>query len=243
MFAPTIDRGALALFMRHGYVPGPRTIYADVHKLRPGTLATWHAGRHGAGDRGLLAAARCRAAAAGVSPFAGTSAKRRSELEHLLRQSIRGQLVADVPVGAFLSGGIDSSAVVALMQRESSRPVRTFSIGFAEDAYNEAHHAKEVARHLGTDHTELYVSPQQALDVVPLLPDMYDEPFADSSQIPTYLVSQLARRDVTVCAVGRWRRRAVRRLQPLRLCTATVGPARRRAARAAHCARAAACAV
>ena len=157
LFAPTIDRGSLALFMRHGYVPGPRTIYADVHKLRPGALATWQAGRDSAVIedywRPLDVALQGQASA---RPWDEREAEER--LEHLLRQSIRGQLVADVPVGAFLSGGIDSSAVVALMQRESSRPVRTFSIGFAEDAYNEAHHAKEVARHLGTDHTELYVS-------------------------------------------------------------------------------------
>jgi asparagine synthase (glutamine-hydrolysing) len=201
LFSPSIDRGSLALFMRHGYVPGPRTIYADVHKLRPGTMATWREGRPGPEMESYWSALDV-ALGGQAATIAVSEQEAEEQLEQLLRQSIRGQLVADVPVGAFLSGGIDSSAVVALMQRESRRPVRTFSIGFAEDAFNEAHHAREVARHLGTDHTELYVSPQQALDVVPLLPAMYDEPFGDSSQVPTYLVSQLARQAVTVSLSG-----------------------------------------
>ena len=200
-FAADIDRNALALLMRHNYINAPHSIYQDIYKLPPGHL--------------LRVSLRQRepkleqfwslpsVAEAGVAkPFTGTAEQATDALEALLKSAVQQQMLADVPLGAFLSGGIDSSTVVALMQAQSNRPVKTFSIGFNEEGYNEAVHAKAVAKHLGTDHTELYVTPQQALDVIPKLPGLYCEPFSDSSQIPTFLVSQLARQKVTVALSG-----------------------------------------
>jgi asparagine synthase (glutamine-hydrolysing) len=200
-FAANINRDALALYMRHNCIGGAQSIYTGIHKLPPGHLLTVSA----AAPEPVLRQWWSGAAVAeqGVAqPFAGTPEQAVDELEALLRDAVAQQMMADVPLGAFLSGGIDSSTVVALMQAQSSRPVRTFSIGFHEEGYNEAEHAKAVAKHLGTDHTELYVTPDQALAVIPKLPSLYSEPFADSSQIPTYLVSQLARQHVTVSLSG-----------------------------------------
>ncbi len=237
-----IDRSALTLFMRHGYVPGPYSIYEKIYKLPPGCLLQMDTPGGGA--------------AADFDPFPGeASAKPRrpftywdldtvvgeaasspslgpteavDELERLMRQSVARQLVADVPLGAFLSGGVDSSMVVALMQQESSAPVKTFSIGSDDVTYNEAEFAKQVAVHLGTDHTELYVDPADTLELIPDLPHIYDEPFADSSQLPTLIVSRLARKSVTVALSGdggdelfggydryRWSRRLWSLLRPI----------------------------
>jgi asparagine synthase (glutamine-hydrolysing) len=200
-FAADINRDALALYMRHNCIGGAQSIYTGIHKLPPGHLLTVSA----AAPEPVLRQWWSGAAVAeqGVTrPFAGTPEQAVDALEALLRDAVAQQMMADVPLGAFLSGGIDSSTVVALMQAQSSRPVRTFSIGFHEAGYNEAEHAKAVAKHLGTDHTELYVTPEQALAVIPKLPTLYSEPFADSSQIPTFLVSQLARQHVTVSLSG-----------------------------------------
>lgn len=199
-----IDRGALTLFMRYACVPAPYSIYRGIRKLPPGTLVSLQAGA----EPGVLPVPEdywnaSTIAADGLrTPFAGGTADAVAALDQRLRAAVAGQMIADVPLGAFLSGGIDSSTVVALMQAQSPSPVKTFTIGFAEDAYNEAAHAAAVARHLGTDHTELYLTAQDALDVVPRLPAMYDEPFADSSQIPTHLVAQMARQHVKVCLSG-----------------------------------------
>ena len=213
---PEIDRGALALFMRYAYVPAPRSIYRNIFKLPPGCWVT--IGLDQAGSPGQFVpepddpaalwkpirywSAKQVAEQGCAAPFAGSDEDAREELERLLREAVRLRMVADVPLGAFLSGGIDSSTVVALMQAQSPRPVRTFTIGFREDDYNEAQHAKRVAQHLGTDHTELYLTSEDAMAVIPRLPAMYDEPFGDSSQIPTFLVSQLARQHVTVALSG-----------------------------------------
>jgi asparagine synthase (glutamine-hydrolysing) len=196
-----VDRDALVLYARHGYVPAPYSIYRGVAKLAPGCLAEFAAGSTAARVRPYWSA--LQAALAGIaSPRTEPEPVLVDELDALLRQAVRGQMVADVPLGAFLSGGIDSSTVVALMQAQSGRPINTFTIGFDEAEYNEATHAKAVAQHLGTHHTELYVTPEQARGVIPKLPQIYCEPFADASQIPTFLVCELARRHVTVALSG-----------------------------------------
>ncbi len=195
-----IDRDALALYARHNSIPAPFTIYKGITKLLPGHVATIRPD----GQVSLAAYwSLADAVAAGQrAPLVGTDDELVTAVETRLRETIGEEMVADVPLGALLSGGIDSTAVVALMQRQSSRPVLTFTIGFHEPGFNEAEHAKAVAAHLGTDHTELYVTPEEARQVIPRLPAMYDEPFADASQIPTFLVSELARRHVTVALSG-----------------------------------------
>ena len=196
-----VDRDALVLYARHGYVPAPYSIYRGVGKLRPGCVAEFAAGSTEASIRPYWSA--LETSLTGVaSPQGEPEAVLVDELDALLRRAVRGQMVADVPLGAFLSGGIDSSTVVALMQAQSERPINTFTIGFDETEYNEATHAKAVAQHLGTHHTELYVTPAQARGVIPKLPQIYCEPFADASQIPTFLVCELARRHVTVALSG-----------------------------------------
>ncbi len=195
----SIDIEAVAAFLRYSYVPAPATIFRDVKKLPPGTILTVRAGE----APQITPYWRLRDVVAGAAHHApGDEEEAADTLESILRDSVRGRMIADVPLGAFLSGGIDSSTVVALMQAQSTRKVRTFSIGFREPGYDEAQHAKAVAAHLGTDHTELYVTAREAIDVVPHLPEWFDEPFADSSQIPTYLVSAMTRKHVTVALSG-----------------------------------------
>lgn len=201
-FRAEIDRDALVLFLCYAYIPAPYSIYRDVLKLIPGTVLSISPSSRRLPQPVPYWSAKDVVERATAQPFPGSVDDAIAELDALLRDAVRMRMVADVPLGAFLSGGIDSSTVVALMQAQSSRPVRTFTIGFAEDTYNEATHAAAVARHLGTEHTELYVTPSEAMTVIPRLPTMYDEPFADASQIPTHLVSALARRDVTVSLSG-----------------------------------------
>lgn len=203
-FGGEIDRDVLTLFLRHNYVPAPYSIYKGIHKLPPGTYCQIGVGSQVAGSVAMKTywSARDAAEHGQKNRFVGSDEEARAALESMIGQSVAGQMLADVPLGAFLSGGVDSSTVVALMQKHSARPVKTFTIGFDEEAYNEAEHAHAVARHLGTEHTELYVKPEEAQAVIPLLPALYDEPFADSSQIPTYLVSRLARNHVTVSLSG-----------------------------------------
>lgn len=201
-FRAEIDRNALAMMLRYGYIPAPFSIYRDIRKLPPGSYLTLSPRGPREARPVTYWSVREAAERGAAAPFHGTEREAADELERRLGAAIRGQMVADVPLGAFLSGGVDSSAIVALMQTQSSRPVRTFSIGFRETAFNEAEHAEAVARHLGTDHTRLYVTAEQALGVIPRIPTLYDEPYADSSQIPTFLISELARRHVTVSLSG-----------------------------------------
>lgn len=200
-FCAEVDRDALQLLMRLAYIPAPHSIYRGIAKLPPGCLVTLSLQQRVAAPRpywSALAAAR-----AGVAkPFAGSDDDAVGALERLLTEAVGQQMVADVPLGAFLSGGIDSSTVVALMQAQSTRPVKTFSIGFREQSHDEAEHARNVARHLGTEHTELYVSAAESLDAIGTLGEMYGEPLADDSQIPTWLVARMARQHVTVALSG-----------------------------------------
>jgi len=198
-FVSEIDRNSLTLLLRYNCIPAPYSIYKGIKKLLPGNLLKitnlgeelieyWSARKVFENSKKL--------------ELKGGAEEAISELECLLKLSIKQQMISDVSLGAFLSGGIDSSTVVALMQSQSETPIKTFSIGFNEEGYNEAEHAKSVAMHLGTDHTELYVTSEEALAVIPKLADMYDEPFSDSSQIPTYLVSKMAKEHVTVALSG-----------------------------------------
>jgi asparagine synthase (glutamine-hydrolysing) len=200
-FEHTIDRDALTQLMRYNYVAAPHAIYQGIAKLPAGSLVSISLldciARESVYWSGVDRYRRANA-----QPFEGTPEQGVDALEALLAKAVGRQMVADVPLGAFLSGGVDSSTVVALMQAQSAQPVRTFSIGFHEAQYNEAQHAKAVAAHLGTEHTELYVTAAEAQAVIPQLPTLFSEPFSDSSQIPTFLVSQLARRHVTVSLSG-----------------------------------------
>lgn len=201
-FKGLINRDALALYLRHNYIPSPHTIYQGIYKLPPGTIISISQDKHQAHQPNPYWSARKIVEHGVVEPFIGSDQDVVNELDALLRNSVRQRMIADVPLGAFLSGGVDSSTIVALMQAQSNQPIKTFTIGFWEKEYDEAPYAKAIANHLGTDHTELYVTPKNALDIIPRLPQLYDEPFSDSSQIPTFLISELARRDVTVSLSG-----------------------------------------
>ncbi|MBE0469910.1 MAG: asparagine synthase (glutamine-hydrolyzing) [Methyloprofundus sp.] len=200
-FKNEIDRNALALYLRYSSIPAPYSIYKNVYKLEPGCIVSTKPGENELGKTVYWSTVDVLKNG-WQKPFQGSADEAVNQLETVLKKSVALQMEADVPLGAFLSGGVDSSAIVALMQAQSSQKVKTFSIGFDNKAYNEAEHARAVAKYLGTEHFDMYVSGQDALDVIPLLPQIYDEPFADSSQIPTYLVSKIAKQKVTVSLSG-----------------------------------------
>ena len=201
-FKPSIDRDALVSYMRFSYIPAPHSIYKGMKKLLPGHFLCLKSPASEM-DRPQSYWSLENAYQIGIrEEFQGSENEAADELESRLKETVKSRMVSDVPLGAFLSGGIDSSTVVALMQSQSDRPVNTFTIGFHEQEFNEAVYAKKVAKYLGANHTEMYLSPQEAMDVIPKLPEIYDEPFADSSQIPTHLISVLARQYVTVALSG-----------------------------------------
>lgn len=201
-----VDRDALALLMRHNYIPAPHSIYRDIRKLVPGSVLSLPAAGNFACSQPWKIQSYWSlkevAEAGSRNLFEGSDEEAVLHLETLLKDSVRLRMEADVPLGAFLSGGIDSSLTVAIMQELSSRPVKTFTIGFGEKKYNETEFARPIAEHLGTEHTEVYATPEKALQVIPRLPVIFDEPFADTSQISTFLVAELARRHVTVSLSG-----------------------------------------
>ena len=197
---PEVDRDALTAYMRHSYVPPPRSIFKGVEKMEPGCLV--EIGPDGAETRRRYWDLRAVARDGRRNPLACGDAEAVEALDALLTDAARLRMTADVPVGVFLSGGVDSSTVAALMQARSGRPVKSFAIGFEEDGFDEAAHARRVAERLGTEHAELYCSPALARDALPAVAESLDEPLADGSQIPTYLVSKLARESVTVALTG-----------------------------------------
>jgi asparagine synthase (glutamine-hydrolysing) len=203
-FAPHLDRDAIALYLRHSCVPSPRTAYGGVSKLEPGHRITFDATSHPGCVPGARPfwSARVAVERARRHPLVGPADALVDRTEQVLAKAVGDRMVADVPVGAFLSGGVDSSLVVALMGQHSDRPIRTFTAGFADQSFDESDEAGAVAAHLGTDHTLLRVSDSDAADVIPHLADIWDEPFADISQIPVLLVSRLARTAVTVSLSG-----------------------------------------
>lgn len=200
-FTAEIDRNALSMYMRQGYVSAPYSIYQGINKLNAGTIIHFNA-NFNEPEEIIYWSANDIVTEGDKKPYEGNATDVVNELEKVLGDAVERQMMADVPLGAFLSGGVDSSAIVALMQSRSSKPVKTFSIGFHEKGYNEAEYAKEVAKHLGTEHTEFYATTEDALAVIPDLAAIYSEPFADSSQIPTYLVSKMAKKYVTVSLSG-----------------------------------------
>jgi len=200
-FNAHINRDAITLLLRHNYIPAPYSIYQGIKKLMPGHLLEIDL-QNKTSTTTQYWSARSICELSKNNIFTGSAEDAVDKLESVLKDSINQQMLADVPLGAFLSGGIDSSVIVALMQAQSERPIKTFSIGFNEEGYNEAVHARAVAEHLGTEHTELYVTPQEAMAVIPKLVELYDEPFSDSSQIPTYIVAKMARKHVTVALSG-----------------------------------------
>lgn len=198
-YSPSISRDALTLFFRYNYVPSPYCIFQDTLKVAPGQMVTIDASGV---ERHQWWSARSVWQAGIDSPYTGSAQAGVNALETLLLDAVARRMLSDVPIGAFLSGGIDSSTVVALMQAQSATKVNTFTIGFHEKGYNEAEHARAIAEHLGTNHTEVYVTSQDMLSVVPNIPTYWDEPFSDSSQFPTYILSKLTREHVTVSLSG-----------------------------------------
>ncbi len=204
-FIREVNIDAISLQLRHNYIPAPYSIFKNIFKLLPG-----HYLKFSESDlkKNLLPNSKCywsliESALYGINnQLTQSDTEIQNNLEKYLQSSVKKQMISDVPLGAFLSGGIDSSIVVALMQSQSNVPIKTFTIGFDEDSYDEAKHAKNIALNIGADHTELYISPQKAMDVIPKLPTIYDEPFSDSSQIPTFLVTQLANKHVKVVLSG-----------------------------------------
>ena len=200
-FKKEIDRGALALYLRYNSIPAPHSIFKNIYKLSPGGIISIGLDLKRNKETFYWSTIE-EANISKRETFSGSYLSAVDTLQSKLSGAVNSQMNADVPLGAFLSGGVDSSTIAALMQEKSSKKVKTFSIGFEDSRYNEAEHAKSVANHLGTDHHDMYVTSKDALNVLPLLPDMFDEPFADSSQIPMYLVSKIAKSKVTVCLSG-----------------------------------------